>query len=142
MRELIQQGEPVIFGGEGNGGLIFPDHQFCRDGGMTAAMMLALLSHSEKSLSELVARLPKRYIIKDKLRSAKGSELLASLVSQFPGDHVDKTDGAKIFKKDAWALVRASGTEPIIRIIIDADSPAAGEAFHRDLKARLESITG
>ena len=44
MRTLIEKGEPVIFGGEGNGGLIFPDHQFCRDGGMTAAMMVSLLA--------------------------------------------------------------------------------------------------
>jgi phosphomannomutase/phosphoglucomutase len=43
MRSLLDEGKKIVFGGEGNGGLIFPDHQFCRDGGMTAAMMLALL---------------------------------------------------------------------------------------------------
>ena len=44
MRELIANGKQVVFGGEGNGGLIFPKHQFCRDGGMTAATMVALLA--------------------------------------------------------------------------------------------------
>ena len=44
MLALIREGKDVVFGGEGNGGLIFPEHQFCRDGGMTAAMMVSLLS--------------------------------------------------------------------------------------------------
>jgi phosphomannomutase/phosphoglucomutase len=46
----------------------------------------------------------------------------------------------KIFTKDAWALVRASGTEPIIRIIIDAKSPTAGSTLYQDLKSRLKTI--
>ena len=71
MRALIEKGEPVIFGGEGNGGLIFPDHQFCRDGGMTAAMMVSLLASSKKKLSELARQLPERHIIKDKIVSEK-----------------------------------------------------------------------
>jgi phosphomannomutase/phosphoglucomutase len=48
----------------------------------------------------------------------------------------------KIFTKDAWALVRASGTEPIIRIIIDAKSPAAGSVLYQDLISRLKTIAG
>ena len=142
MRSLIDEGEPVIFGGEGNGGLIFPDHQFCRDGGMTAAMMVSLLSSSGKKLSELVGELPKRHIIKDKIAAKKGAEILAALPAQYPGSRIDLTDGVKIFNDDAWALVRASGTEPIIRIIIDAKTPSAGTALYHDLKTRLKSITG
>jgi phosphomannomutase / phosphoglucomutase len=142
MRELIEKGDPVIFGGEGNGGLIFPDHQFCRDGGMTAAMFVSLLSSSKKKLSELVDQLPKRYIIKDRIESKKGAEILASLPAQFPDDTIDGTDGVKIFRKNAWALVRASGTEPIIRIIIDAKSPKEANVLYRDLISRLAPITG
>lgn len=142
MRNLIEKGEPVIFGGEGNGGLIFPDHQFCRDGGMTAAMMVSLLFSSKKNLSELARQLPKRYIIKDKIAATKGAEILALLPLQFPDSMIDRTDGVKIFTKNAWALVRASGTEPIIRIIIDAKSPTAGNALYRDLISRLKTIVG
>jgi phosphomannomutase/phosphoglucomutase len=137
MRTLIANGEPVIFGGEGNGGLIFPDHQFCRDGGMTAAMMVSLLATSKKTLSELARGLPRRHIIKDKIAATKGTEILASLPQQFPGCRIDLTDGVKIFSSNAWALVRASGTEPIIRIIIDAQSPEAGRALYQDLITRL-----
>jgi phosphomannomutase/phosphoglucomutase len=140
MRELIEKGEPVVFGGEGNGGLIFPDHQFCRDGGMTAAMMVSLLVSSQKKLSELALQLPKRHIIKDKIVAKKGAEILALLPEQFPGSTIDRTDGVKIFTKNGWALVRASGTEPIIRIIIDAKSPSEGNALYHDLKSRLKTI--
>jgi phosphomannomutase/phosphoglucomutase len=140
MRALIENGEPVIFGGEGNGGLIFPDHQFCRDGGMTAATMVSLLASSKKQLSELTRQLPERYIIKDKIGAKKGAEILAVLPAHYPDCRIDLTDGVKIFTKDAWVLVRASGTEPIIRIIIDAKSPSAGTALYRDLQSRLKTI--
>lgn len=142
MLSLLASGEPVIFGGEGNGGLIFPDHQFCRDGGMTAAMMVALLSSSKSELSEHLRRLPRRYIIKDKIPSGNADEILASLPAQYPKAAIDRTDGVKIKTKNAWALVRASGTEPVIRIIIDAKTPSSGAAFYRDLKRRVASITG
>jgi phosphomannomutase/phosphoglucomutase len=54
MHKLILEKKPVIFGGEGNGGLIFPAHQFCRDGGMTTAMMVYILSTTNQPLSSLV----------------------------------------------------------------------------------------
>ena len=142
MRALIENGEPVIFGGEGNRGLIFPDHQFCRDGGMTAAMMVSLIASSKKKLSELVSQLPERHIIKDKITVKKATDILASLPGQYPDSRIDMTDGVKIFTQDAWALVRVSGTEPIIRIIIDARSPAAGNALYQDLKSRLKTMIG
>jgi phosphomannomutase/phosphoglucomutase len=142
MRSLLEKGEPVIFGGEGNGGLIFPDHQFCRDGGMTAAMMVSILASSKKKLSELARELPKRHIIKDKIAAKKGAEILALLPALYPDSRIDITDGVKIYTKDAWALVRASGTEPIIRIIIDAQNPDAGSALFQDLQVRLKTITG
>ncbi|MDD1682351.1 MAG: phosphoglucosamine mutase [Methanoregula sp.] len=142
MRTLMERGEPVILGGEGNGGLIFPDHQFCRDGGMTAAMMVSLLATSKKKVSELARELPQRHIIKDRIVAKKGAEILAGLIRHYPDSRIDMTDGVKIYKGDAWALVRASGTEPIIRIIIDAKTPSEGKALYKDIKARLQSMVG
>lgn len=142
MRTLLEKGEPVIFGGEGNGGLIFPDHQFCRDGGMTAATMVFLLASSKKKLSELARGLPTRSVIKDKIVAKNGGEILALLPLQYPGCRIDLTDGVKIFFGTAWALVRASGTEPVIRIIIDAESPSACSAVYEDVRTRLKSIGG
>ena len=74
-----KSGNEVVFGGEGNGGLIFPDHQFCRDGGMTAAMMVFILATTGQKISTLVSALPKRYIIKDKMSSSRGSQVLEHL---------------------------------------------------------------
>ena len=142
MRTLMERGEPVILGGEGNGGLIFPDHQFCRDGGMTAAMMVSLLASSKKKVSELARELPERHIIKDRIVATKGAEILAGLPRHYPDSRIDMTDGVKIFFGDAWALVRASGTEPIIRIIIDTKTASEGMALYENVKTRLQSIVG
>jgi phosphomannomutase/phosphoglucomutase len=104
--------------------------------------MVSLLSSSKKKLSELARQLPERHIIKDKIVAKKGAEILAGLPAHYPDSRIDMTDGVKIFTSNAWALVRASGTEPIIRIIIDAKSPSAGMALYEDVKTRLKSIVG
>jgi|SRR5208337_812281 len=138
MRTLTEKGESVIFGGEGNGGLIFPEHQFCRDGGMTAAMMVHVLKSTGKPLSELIGQLPIRYIIKDKIATKNGIDLLKTVKSSYSKDIIDETDGVKIFRENMWALVRASGTEPIVRFIIDSDTKDKGIRFHKELKSYVE----
>ncbi len=140
MRALIEKGDEVVFGGEGNGGLIFPDHQFCRDGGMTAAMMVFILASTGQRISTLIHELPKRYSIKDKIRSPLGTHILESLKRVYSQDKQDLTDGVKIFRGDSWALVRSSGTEPIIRIIVDADDNDSGRIFHKELMSQISKI--
>ncbi|MFA4860533.1 phosphoglucosamine mutase [Methanoregula sp.] len=137
MRSLLGNGENVVFGGEGNGGLIFPNHQFCRDGGMTAAMMVSILSSTGKKLSELISQLPKRYVLKDKIRTPKGKEIMEAIKSEYSQEKTDQTDGLKIIRESSWILVRVSGTEPIIRIIVDADDPKKGQAFHNEIKQKI-----
>jgi phosphomannomutase/phosphoglucomutase len=139
MRSLLGQGKKIVFGGEGNGGLIFPDHQFCRDGGMTAAMMVAILVKTGKPLSDLVTQLPNRHIIKDKLTTPNGVKILESLTILYKMEATDTTDGLKIFRKNTWGLVRASGTEPIIRIIVDADTEEHGIELHKELRSRVQN---
>jgi phosphomannomutase/phosphoglucomutase len=140
MRSLIEQGKSVVFGGEGNGGLIFPNHQFCRDGGMTAAMMVFILSSTGLQLSKHIDALPKRYIIKEKIATLHGKKILASLAIEYSQDRQDRTDGVKIIRDMAWGLVRASGTEPIIRIIVDAESKDYCQIFYHELKDKIEWI--
>jgi phosphomannomutase/phosphoglucomutase len=141
MRSLMEKGDKVIFGGEGNGGLIFPDHQFCRDGGMTAAMMVFILASTGQQLSTLVNALPRRSMIKDKIRTSHGAQVLESLKKIYSQESLDLTDGVKILRKDSWALVRASGTEPIIRIIIDADSHHHCQIFYDEVIEHISKIT-
>jgi phosphomannomutase/phosphoglucomutase len=141
MRLLMDEGEEVVFGGEGNGGLIFPGHQFCRDGGMTAAMMVFILASTGQTLSQLIESIPKRSIIKDKIKTSLGPQVLESLKVKYSNDKLDLTDGIKIIRDTSWALVRASGTEPMIRIIVDSDTHECGKIFHQELMNHISKIT-
>jgi phosphomannomutase/phosphoglucomutase len=90
MRSLIKEGKEVVFGGEGNGGLIFPDHQFCRDGGMTAAMMVFILAANRKPLSAQVNELPVRFLIKDKISTSHGVKYIMGISTCFRNRAYDK----------------------------------------------------
>lgn len=140
MRALLACGKPVIFGGEGNGGLIYPDHQFCRDGGMTAAMMVCILATTGKSLSELIAELPHRIILKDKITTPDGNRIIDFIKTRYPQDILDETDGVKIHKHNSWILVRASGTEPIVRIIIDSDSHREACELQKEINNHISQL--
>jgi phosphomannomutase / phosphoglucomutase len=140
MRSLIDEGKEVVFGGEGNGGLIFPDHQFCRDGGMTAAMIVFILSSTGQKLSALINTLPQRTMIKDKISTRRGADVLEYIKKIYIDEKLDLTDGIKIIRKNSWALVRASGTEPIIRIIVDSESGENGHKFHAELMDYISSV--
>lgn len=140
MRELISEGKQVVFGGEGNGGLIFPKHQFCRDGGMTAATMVALLSATGQSLASLVGQLPPRHMIKEKISTPHGARLIEQLNKRYTHESIDRTDGLKIKRQNSWALIRASGTEPLIRIMVDADDRTTGSALFDEIKKSVSEI--
>jgi phosphomannomutase/phosphoglucomutase len=140
MHALIAEGKPVVFGGEGNGGLIYPDHQFCRDGGMTAAVMVAILAREQAPLSRLVADLPSRFMIKGKIATADAPSVSAGLSALYRSDTLDRRDGLKILRGKTWALVRASGTEPLMRIIVESDDPATAQALYAELMAAIDRI--
>jgi len=129
MLDLIAHGTDVAFGGEGNGGLIYPDHQFCRDGGMTTAMMVALLARTGRPLSELIDALPPYHFISEKKKSSRIDEIVPAVVAAFPDHSADLTDGVRIAKEKTWALVRRSGTEPIVRVMVEAPDRAGAEAM-------------
>jgi phosphomannomutase/phosphoglucomutase len=107
----------AIFGGEENGGLIFPKHQYCRDAAMTAAKMIEILA-VEGSLSSLLAKVPDYCLDKRKLvcPDAAKDEVLKAVCEAFAEQRVDTTDGVKVYFEGGWTLIRPSGTEPIFRI--------------------------
>jgi phosphomannomutase/phosphoglucomutase len=140
MIELMDKGKKVSFGGEGNGGLIYADHQFCRDGGMTAAMMVAVLaSHNGRELSEIRDGLPVYHLVKEKHHVGDPAALVRVVEEAFSGETVEKIDGIKIVRDDVWALVRASGTEPMVRIMIESKDPAVADAMYREI---MQVVTG
>ncbi len=113
-----------LVGGEENGGVIFPDFVWGRDGALTAAKMVEILCRYDQSLSELNKEFPTYYSYKLKVQcpdSLKKDTIkrFENIVSEY--DSLDKTDGLKIiFSDGTWVLVRASGTEPIIRIFSES----------------------
>ncbi|MCL2712225.1 MAG: phosphoglucosamine mutase [Methanomassiliicoccaceae archaeon] len=128
----------AVFGGEENGGMIFPEHVLCRDGAMTAAKMLECIAKNGP-LSEQVGTLPKYYMEKRKIdcpNDIKGV-LQEYLRSENMGMRTDTTDGLKIFHDDGWILVRPSGTEPKFRIFSESKYPevAMERANETEIKA-------
>jgi phosphomannomutase/phosphoglucomutase len=142
MRRLIHDGKNVLFGGEGNGGLIFPDHQFCRDGAMTVATMVHLLASTQSSLSAEIGKLPRYAMIKEKIHTRQAAEILDRIEDAYRDESIDRTDGLKVTRGDAWALVRASGTEPLIRIMVESRDKTAAETLYRDISRRISDLTG
>jgi phosphomannomutase/phosphoglucomutase len=107
----------AVFGGEGNGGLIFPKHQLCRDGAMAAAMMLECVAKNGP-LSKQIKDIPSYHIERRKIDCP--DELKADLLKHL-GElnrdiRTDATDGIKMLYDDGWVLARPSGTEPKFRI--------------------------
>lgn len=107
----------AIFGGEENGGLIFPEMQYCRDGAMTVAKMLESIATSGP-LSIQVSKLPVYYTQKRKIECPDNMKhaVINYLKKTVKDGNLDNTDGLKIIFEDGWVLARPSGTEPIFRI--------------------------
>jgi len=140
MRALLAKGEHVVFGGEGNGGLIFPGHQFCRDGGMTAAMMVAILAESKKPLSVMVDSLPRFTMIKEKFQTRNAARVVQALEKACARDSIDRTDGLRITRGDAWALVRPSGTEPLLRVSVESENAGSARSFFDELMGYIHPV--
>ncbi|ASJ04167.1 phosphoglucosamine mutase [Thermococcus barossii] len=120
-RALLEHGGTI--GGEENGGVIFPDFVLGRDGAMTTAKIVEIFAKSGKKFSELIDELPKYYQFKTKKHVEGDRKAIVARVAELAeknGYRVDTTDGTKILFEDGWVLVRASGTEPIIRVFSEA----------------------
>lgn len=122
-RTMIEHGSPL--GGEENGGVIFGDHQFCRDALMSSLRMVELLVRSGKLLSELLASLPEYHQHKESLPCSKEQApgLLEAFAQAHAGGEVETMDGVRVDEGAGWTLVRPSGTEPIMRIYAEDRTP-------------------
>ncbi|TMQ56823.1 MAG: phosphoglucosamine mutase [Candidatus Eisenbacteria bacterium] len=114
-------------GGEGNGGVIYPALHATRDGLLAAAIALDWLSRDARPLSARVAELPQFAVVKRKLdlRLTDPDSLQEALGRAFPDAERNVLDGEKYLWEDSWVQVRASGTEPIVRILAEAKNETA-----------------
>jgi phosphomannomutase len=111
-----------LFGGEGNGGVIFPKITSARDGLTGLALILELMAIKNKHLSALAAEWPSYAIVKEKI-SCEGrdpSMIIQQLNEIFSDEKKDLLDGMKIIREYGWVHLRASNTEPIIRCYAEA----------------------
>jgi phosphomannomutase len=114
----------AVIGGEGNGGVIYPRINFARDSLVGIALVLHLLAESGKSVTELLADIPRYTIVKEKISCASDriAGVLRMVRQEFAEHQMDTRDGVKVIVPDGWLLVRGSNTEPIIRVVAEAKS--------------------
>lgn len=133
----------ALIGGEGNGGVIYPELHYGRDALVGIALFLSLLAKSGKKVSELRASYPDYYMSKQRVDLPAGVDTEA-LLSRLAREYQDKgtinlIDGVKIDLPTQWVHVRRSNTEPIIRIYTEAPSTEDAQALADEFKATLLS---
>lgn len=126
----------AVIGGEGNGGVIDPQVVLVRDSIVGMALVLERMCASGRlqSVESLASHLPGRAMLKTKVQLSsedRGPGLTAALArieAAFPRATASRLDGLRLDEQSTWVLVRASNTEPIVRIVAEADSHAAAQA--------------
>ncbi len=137
--EMMQAVNAVI-GGEGaNGGIIFPAVHLCRDSYTGMAFLLDHMAETGCTMSQLAAQLPRywRKLGKTGFEHGRLGPLMQALEDRFPGSRLDRSDGLKVMLDDAWIHVRASNTEPILRIAAEGRTEERVESLYRDVTALL-----
>ncbi len=112
----------AISGFEENGGYMHVPHQLVRDGAMKVALTLYMLAEREKRISDLVSSLPRYYTIKEKIPMSREKATCAvNAISEHFSEYRQITiDGVKVIGDGFWILVRPSGTEPVLRVMLEA----------------------
>ena len=116
--------QKAVIGGEGNGGVIYPRINFARDSLVGMGLVLHLLAETGQTVTQLVDSLPRFSMLKEKLPcpSHKIAAVLRMLRDEYASYSMDVRDGVKVMLPNAWFLVRGSNTEPIIRVIAEAQT--------------------
>ena len=137
--EMMQR-ERAVVGGEGNGGVIYPRINFARDSLVGMALVLHLLAESGRSISEILATLPSYRMVKEKTPcpSYKIGEVLKMIQRRYAGRPLDTRDGVKVVLPEGWFLVRGSNTEPIVRVVAEAETEAAARRIVGDVFAQVQ----
>lgn len=126
----------AVIGGEGNGGVIYPELHYGRDSLVGIALFLSHLAHKKMKVSELRDSYPKYTISKNKIELTPDidvDQILVYMSVNYAHEEVDTTDGVKIYIGKEWVHLRKSNTEPIIRIY----SESQNEQMANDLAERI-----
>jgi len=130
----------AVIGGEGNGGVIFPELHYGRDALLGIALFLSALASSGLKMSEYKKKFPEYFMIKDKMELTPGLDiklLLNKIKDGYRGEKITDIDGIKIDWTDSWVHLRASNTEPIIRIYAEALTLEAAAQKVAEIKEKI-----
>ena len=134
----------AVIGGEGNGGVIYPEIHYGRDALVGVALFLTLMAKSGKKVSEIKASLPKYEIAKNKIELTPEIDvdaILEAVKKKFSSEEINDMDGVKIDSKDSWVHLRKSNTEPIIRIYSEAATLEEADRLADSIKDVIASMT-
>lgn len=126
----------AVIGGEGNGGVIYPESHYGRDALVGIGLFLSLLAHKGCKVSELRASFPEYFIAKNRIDLTPTTDvdaILARVKEMFKNEQVNDIDGVKIDFPDKWVHLRKSNTEPIIRVYSEASTMEAADELGKKL---------
>ena len=133
----------AIIGGEGNGGVIYPELHYGRDALVGVALFLTHLAEQGVSMTELRKHYPAYYASKNKIELTPAidvDKLLATIKERYSSERVNDIDGVKIDFAESWVHLRKSNTEPIVRIYTEAKSEAEADALAEKFIAEIKEI--
>jgi phosphomannomutase len=133
----------AVIGGEGNGGIIYPDLHYGRDALVGVVLFLSLLVERKVSVSHLRASYPNYFMSKNKIDLKEGTdvdEILKHLENAYSNEKTNSVDGLKIDFKTAWVHLRKSNTEPIIRVYTEAKSQSEADELALQFETEIKAI--
>ncbi len=135
----------VVIGGEGNGGIIYPDSHYGRDALVGVALFLSLLAERKISVSELRKTYPNYFMSKKKIQLTPELDvdgILKTMEDRYQNEQLTTVDGVKIDFSESWAHLRKSNTEPIIRIYTEAKSQGEADTLADKFIEEIGVIAG
>ncbi len=135
--------EKCVIGGEGNGGIIYPELHYGRDALVGIALFLTHLAEQKMKCSELKKNYPVYEIVKSKISLTPDTDIekiLATIEAENGDKKINKTDGLRIDTPEGWVHLRKSNTEPIIRIIAEAKTKELADELVNSLMSFVEKL--
>jgi len=133
----------AVIGGEGNGGIIYPELHYGRDSLVGIALFLSHLAHKKMSISQLRDSYPKYTISKNKIELTPDidvDQVLTFMSLNYAHEEVDTTDGVKIYIGKEWVHLRKSNTEPIIRIYSESENETKANEFAERIIREIKAL--
>ena len=135
----------AIIGGEGNGGIIYPESHYGRDALVGTALFLMLMAERGGSVQELRASYPSYFMSKKKIQltpELNVDEILETMAGRYANEDISTIDGVKIDFPDNWVHLRKSNTEPIIRIYTEAKSQDEADGLADKIIGEIGAVAG